>query len=279
MEKINKICKDFNDVLDELNVSFFNEEKFDNPFYSNCILRIKRDKIAFANIDKLCEYFDFFEGYKNFNEKFETNKKEINLYEINNKNQDIYKYIKIIYDEKSFLNTNLMKIEYIGEYVYLSDLLSLKYKYKTTLYEYIIRNIDKYKEMKFKCLNKTYLWNELITYVINNCSNDKKTISLICYWKNFINNDTAILIRDNIKEKFKDYEIFEIYDIYKECSLFNICNSNDLNIFNFIPFEIFLLKTNIDFNCNEYQRYRNGKYIREKECEIKLKTERKDNDY
>lgn len=272
MDKINKICKDFNNVLDELNVSFFNEEKFDNPFYSNCILRIMKNKIAFANIDKLCEYFDFFEAYKNFNEISENNKKEINLYEINKKNQDIYKYIKIIYDENSFLNTNLMNVEYIGEYIYLSDLLSLKYKYKETLYKYIIENIDKYKEMELDYLYKTSLWDELIIYIINNCSNDKKVISLIYYWCNFMNNDTAILIRDSIKEKFKVYKIFEIYDIYKECCLFNIKDDNDLKIFNFIPFEIFLLKTNIDLNCSEYGRYKNNKYIEEKQCEIKIKT-------
>lgn len=236
-------------MLDELNVSFFNQEKFDNPFYSNCILRIMKNKIVFANIDKLCEYFDFFEAYKNFNEISETNKKEINLHEINKKNQDIYKYIKIIYDENSFLNTNLMNVEYIGEYVYLSDLLSLKYKYK---------------EMKFHYLYNTSLWAELIIYIINNCSNDKKVISLIYYFRKFMNNDTAILTRDSIKEKFKVYEIFEIYDIYKECCLFNIKDYNDLKIFNFIPFEIFLLKTNIDLNCSEYGRYKNNKYIEEK---------------
>lgn len=264
MERINKICKDFNDVLDELNVGFFNEERFDNPFYSNCILRIMENKIAFADIDKLCEYFKFFECYKNFNNISEKNKKEINLFEINNKKQDIYKYIKIIYDEKSFLCTNLMEIEYIGEYVYLSDLLSLKYKYKTTLYDYIINNIDKYKEMKFNYLHKTSLWDELVIYIIDNCSNDKKTISLICYWRNFMNNDTAILIRDKIKE------IFEIYDIYKECCLFNNQDNNDLKIYNFIPFEIFLFKTNIDLNFSEYGRYKNSQYINEKEKIMKL---------
>ena len=59
MERINKICKEFNEVLNELNICFFNEEKFDNPFHSDCILRITDDKIAFGNINRLCEYKTF----------------------------------------------------------------------------------------------------------------------------------------------------------------------------------------------------------------------------
>lgn len=274
MEKINKICKEFNDVLEELNVSFLNEEKFDNPFYSNCILRITKNKIAFANIDNLCKYFDFFECYKNLNNLSDNNKKEINLYEINNMNQDIHMFIKILYDENSFLNTKLMKIENIGEYIYLSDLLSLKYKYKTTLYDFVIQNIEKYKEMKLFCLSKTSLWDDLLTYIINNCSNDKKILKLICYWRKLMNNDTAILIRSKINEKFRQYEIFEVYDIYKECLLFN--NKDiDFEIFNFIPFEIFLFNTNISIDFNEYGRYRNNTYVHEKEYQIKIKDKRK----
>ena len=110
--------------------------------------------------------------------------------------------------------------------------------------------------MKFYCFKNTPLWDELITYIINNCSNDKKIISLICYWRNYINNDTAMLIRNNIKEKLKKYEIFEIYDIYKDCSLFNIDKIEDLKTFNFIPFEIFLLKTNIEINHNVHRIYK-----------------------
>lgn len=262
MDRINNICKDFNSILDELNFVFLDEERFNNPFNSNCILRITKDKIAFADIDKLCEYFGFFNSYKNFEDITQNEKKNINLYEINEKNMDIYNYIKIVYDNKTFIDNFFMKIECIGDYIYLSDLLSLKYEYKITLYEYIIKNINKYKEMKFDCLINSSLWNDLIEYIINNCSNDKKIINLICYWRNFMNNDTTILIRNIIMKKFKSYKIFEIYDIYKDCFLFNIDDDNDLMVFNFIPFEIFLFKTNINIIYNN-----------KKTVEIKIQSE------
>lgn len=255
MDEINKICEEFNENIKKINIDFFNlEEDFDNPIYSNCILKITENKIAFANIDKLCKYFDFFEKYKNFNDM--TNKyykKEIKLYEINKENYNIYNYIKLVYNIEDFNVPNLMKPKYIGEYVYLSNVLGLKNNFKIKLYEYIKENISEYEEMNFECINDES-WDELMVYIINNCSNDRKMIDLIYYWKEFFNEKTTILIRNNIKAKFKDYSIHEIISIYKDCSLLNINNIDDLLVFNFVPFEIILIDKKIKLSIINQRR-------------------------
>lgn len=143
-----------------------------------------------------------------------------------------------------------MKIEYIGEFICLSDILCLKNNFKLTLYDYIIQNINCYKYINLDIINDN-LWFELIMYILNICLDDINIINFINHYKNYFDNKTIILIRNNIKEKIKNYSTLKIYNIYKDCSLLNITNHEKLTIFNFIPLELLFINKNIIMDVNK----------------------------
>lgn len=254
MNDINNIYERVKTDLKKLDIYLFNENiEFDNPINSNCILKIKKEKIAFANINRLCKYFDFFDKYKKFkniSEEEESTKNVIDLHEINKEGYNIYIFIKIIYNFETFNINFIMKKEYIGEFVHLSDILCLKDNFKLTLYDYVIQNIDGYKYMNLEIMQDNS-FNELIMYILNNCLDDINIINFINHWQNYFDNNMIILIRNKIKEKFKKYSTLKIYNIYKDCLLLNIKSNEESTIFNFIPLELLFINKNIIMDVNK----------------------------